>query len=231
MIAWADDGASVSSLEPGLADDDILALAQRADVVAIDAPFGWPQPFVDFIGQSPSAGAAMSWDAAARDRLCFRRTDLHVRGLLGRPPLSVSSDKIAVTAMRCAGLLDRLKVVDRSGPGRVVEVYPAVALRVWGFASMRYKIKGAASYDREGNLAALLETVMVACPWLRLSNETIALCARNDDAFDALIASLVGRAWMRGLTILPPNEDAALAATEGWIAVPRTGTLGHLIGA
>jgi predicted nuclease with RNAse H fold len=231
LIAWTGDDASVSRLDLGLTDDDIIALAERADVVAIDAPFGWPQPFVDFVSGSQTAQEAAVWDATRRDRLCFRRTDIHVRDFLGRPPLSVSSDKIAITAMRCAGLLERLAVTDRSGADAVVEVYPAVALQVWGFASMGYKIRTPALRQPEGILAVLLGKVMAACPWLRLDDTTRQLGSISDDAFDALIAALVGRAVALGPTIPPPDEDAELAKTEGWIAVPRADTLGQLIGA
>ncbi len=228
LIAWSAHDANVSTFELGLTDDDILFLAERAEVVAIDAPFGWPQPFIDFVSESPATREASVWDPSSRDRLCFRRTDLHVRRLLGRPPLSVSSDKIAVTAMRCTGLLAQLGADDHSGAGRVVEVYPAVALHMWGFASRRYKTGTAALRHQEGNLAELVRAVTAACPWLRQSNETLQLCSRNDDAFDALIAALVGRALALGLTIPPPGEDAALARTEGWIAVPHAGTLSQL---
>ena len=230
LITWADHGARVVDLKLGLTNDDILSLAERADIVAIDAPFGWPQPFIDLVSESPTTREASVWDPSNRDRLCFRRTDLHVRTLLGRPPLSVSADKIAIPAMRCAGLLDRLGVTDRSGAGRVVEVYPAVALHMWGFASMRYKTGTAALRHQSGNLAELVRVVTAACPWLRVADATVQLSSRNDDAFDALVAALIGRAAAIGLTIPPPEDDAALVRTEGWIAVPRAGTLSQLTG-
>lgn len=51
----------------------------------------------------------------------------------GKYPLSVSSDMVALIAMRCATLLGKLGVTDRSG-GKVVEVYPGASLRVWQLA-------------------------------------------------------------------------------------------------
>lgn len=230
LVAWTDRDASVADLKIGLTDADILTLAEGADIVAIDAPFGWPQPFKDFVtGSAPSREASV-WNAESRDQLCFRRTDLYVRRVLGRPPLSVSSDKIAIPAMRCAGLLDRLGVMDRSGIGRVVEVYPAVALQVWNFASRNYKGGTRTVSHQSENLAILVQSLVAACPWLRLSDEITRLCSHNDDAFDAMIAAFVGRASALDLTISPPEEELALAMTEGWIAVPRPGTLSQLVG-
>jgi hypothetical protein len=61
----------------------------------------------------------------------------------GVNPLSVSADRIAHAAFRCAGLLARLAAlgepVDRAGSGVVVEVYPAAALRRLGLTHRGYK--------------------------------------------------------------------------------------------
>jgi hypothetical protein len=54
-----------------------------------------------------------------------------------RRPVSVSTDRLGVTAMRCAHLLHRWsngQHIDRTGPGRFVEVYPAAALVRWGLS-------------------------------------------------------------------------------------------------
>src|SRR5262249_19256695 len=68
--------------------------------------------------------------------LQFRATDRFVYERTKRWPLSVSSDRIAIPAMRAAALFTRLAEkadsVARDGSGKVVEVYPAVALRIWG---------------------------------------------------------------------------------------------------
>ncbi len=90
-----------------------------------------------------------SWlGKADRSELCFRRTDAHVKGTTGRWPLSVSADKLGVVAMRCALLQERFaaEVWDgerqpRGGTGRLVETYPAAALRVWGLPGDGYKGK------------------------------------------------------------------------------------------
>src|SRR5207253_2236918 len=69
-------------------------------------------------------------------QLRFRATDFAVHERTGRWPLSVSSDLIAVPALRAARLFG---AHDRSGAGVLVEVYPAAALRIWGFSTRGYK--------------------------------------------------------------------------------------------
>ena len=62
----------------------------------------------------------------------MRRTDAVVHDKLRLVPLSVSADRIAHVALRCAVLLAKLdaagKPVDRTGAGTVLEVYPAASL-------------------------------------------------------------------------------------------------------
>ena len=63
-----------------------------------------------------------------------------------------------------------------------------------------------------------------AAPWLEVPD----VCAEADDELDALVASLVTRAAVLGRTHpVPPGEREA-ALREGWIAVPRPGTLERL---
>jgi Protein of unknown function (DUF429) len=65
-----------------------------------------------------------------------------VREETGVDPLSVSSNLLAICAMRCAHLLVELAgegALDRTGAGLVAEVYPAAALRQWGLDPRGYK--------------------------------------------------------------------------------------------
>jgi len=223
VVEWGQGGAEVRGVELGAGDGRLLDLAAAVDVIGIDAPFGWPLPFVELMERHHrGGGGAPAWDATRRDELCFRRTDVEVRRVLGRWPLSVASDRIAVVAMRCAGLLDRLGVEDRSGAGRVVETYPAVALHAWGFVSRGYK------GDNPAVLAALFERLRSTCPWLGCGPEAAARCGRSDHAFDALVAALVARAAALGLAVPPPDEEMEAARAEGWIAVPVPGSLPRL---
>jgi len=55
-------------------------------------------------------------------------------------PLSVSTDRIALPAMRAMALLQRHKVKDRSGGPKFYEVYPAATLKNWGLTCRGYKL-------------------------------------------------------------------------------------------
>lgn len=223
-IDWAEGAATVASVELGVDDDRALALMPTADAVGIDAPFGWPRPFVEMVRRHhETAGVDQPWTTDRRDALRFRRTDVRVKERLGRWPLSVSSDLIAIVAMRCVGLLDRAGVVDRSGDGRVFEVYPALALACWKFSSKGYK-----AATNQAVLAALAEEVFTACPWLKCADDLRDRCAGSDHAFDALIAALDARAGAVGLTDRPSADDAEAARVEGWIAVPHADALALL---
>lgn len=230
VIEWDGDGATVQTPILNLDDHCILELAGRCDIVGIDAPFGWSQPFVELVSRNRADGKRLpSYDNVRRDDLRFRLTDVRVRAALGRWPLSVSSDRIALAAMRCAGLRGELAMVDESGAPRVFEVYPAVALKVWGLASRGYKSRRTAPLAREGNLDLLVKTLINDCPNLIFSCEVTRVLSTNDHAFDALIASLVARLAVYGWTSVPQTTDEiARARVEGWIAVPERDSLSKL---
>ena len=210
----------------GCDDARLLGLADGRDKIAIDAPFGWPRAFVDALvahrgfeaWPAPDDGPPETFRAG----LSFRATDRVV--MQTRRPLSVSTDKLGVTAMRCAHLLHRWSRlghdVDRTGRGRFVEVYPAGALVRWGLTASGYKSDGAV-------LRALLAAVTEAVP-LDLPEADRALCSSVDDAFDALIAALVARAALLGLTDPPPPAVREQAAEEGWIHLPLRASLPYL---
>ena len=168
VIEWNESGAKVAHLSPGLkgggtdtsawnsADEEILRLARTAAVVGIDVPFGWPITFERFLRGDPnpldelgaSAGdPPVPGDPDWRRLLQFRRTELLVRQHpdFGIWPMSVTSNKIAVTAMRASVLLAKLEQEerhpDRDGSGDIVEVYPAAALKKWGPLHKGYKGK------------------------------------------------------------------------------------------
>ena len=132
-----------------------------------------------------------------------------------RWPLSVSSDRIAVTALRCAGLLSRLGIEDRGGAGGVYEVYPAAALAHWGLPHRNYKEKKGAKKRKE-----ILEGLLNGVCMERPSDVHLELLIQRDDALDALVCAIVARAAGLGLTQEPPKAEAELAQEEGWIHVP-----------
>jgi hypothetical protein len=208
-ITW-ESGRAVAAT-PCLAcdDDKLAALIAGADAVGIDAPFGWPADFTAAV----AAWTITSWSSDVRKQLCFRATDHVVRETVGRWPLSVSADRIALPAMRTFALLLRHGVTDRSGDGKFVEVYPAGSLHQWKLANRGYK-----KDTPEHQLAReeILNGLRGAMPWLTAPDG----CAATGDALDALVASLTARAAIQGRTFQPNADQNALARREGWIHLP-----------
>ena len=85
----------------GARDSDLRELFGHADKIGIDAPFGWPAPFARAVADY---SASTVWPSA-EVQLRYRRTDEVVWEKLRRPPLSVSSDKIAIPTFRAVRLL------------------------------------------------------------------------------------------------------------------------------
>jgi predicted nuclease with RNAse H fold len=220
VLEWRREGASVTDLRVGVTDDAILQAHDQADATGIDCPFGWPERFRKMLAEGV---ATQSWSKDLRDSLRFRLTDELVRDAIKRWPLSVSSDLIAVPAMRCQLLLLRLGVTDRSGDGSVFEVYPAASLARWGFTSRGYKRR-----DGLPTLQGLVSAFRERLPWLDLGDWQ-GLLTESDDAFDALVAALTAYAARRGLTVKPAPNQQPIAAREGWIALPEEGSLGRLV--
>ena len=225
LIRWDRGSARVETLSMGATDADLHELFGRADKIGIDAPFGWPAPFTRAVA---AYSAETVWPSTDVPRLRFRRTDEVAKEKLGRWPLSVSTDLIAVTAMRAVRLLAEAaatgETIDRSGGGRFVEVYPAAALHVWGFPSRGYKrAKGA-----EVRARLVSDLAKRTAGWLMLSEADWAGCTASDDILDALVAALVTRAAAIGRCERTPCEDRELASEEGWIALPKAGSLDQL---
>lgn len=221
VLEWTSAGAHVAELTLG-ADDTALATAiGRADITAIDAPFGWPQALVASLVAWQDR---VEWPGAQSRDLRFRATDLHVREITGHWPLSPSADRIAVCAWRCARLLTMVGVEDRLGAAGVLEVYPAGALKSWGLPHRGYKPRGAKSATTYP-AAALRE---LTADWLHLSREDWDRCCAQHDLFDSLVCALVARAAMRDELLPVPETVGELAAVEGWIQLPRPGSLARL---
>ncbi len=212
LLEWRDGGATVRGLEVGADDAQLLAAAQQADHVGVDAPCGWPRAFVQMLLEPPRP---MRWPAE-RDALRYRRSDHFVKEVTGLWPLSVSSDLIGVVAMRARGLLASLQQAGRG----CLEVYPAAALHQWGVPARGYK--GA---KNRPVLGERVDAVCAAAPWLQLSEAVEAQLRETDDAFDALLASLAVRAHHADHVLAEhrcPDEEAA---AEGWIVLPAPGSL------
>ncbi|WP_104168519.1 DUF429 domain-containing protein [Arthrobacter sp. SX1312] len=220
VIDWSRPTVTVD-VHLGVTDAGIARVAPDVDRLGIDCAFGWPDDFVTFItrhaaGRRVDGGTeeGLAW----RRRLSYRATDRVTREITGRWPLSVATDRLGLTAMHCAVLLDAIgdalgTPVDRSGGGTAVEVYPAATLRGWGFDTRGYKNDG-------GVREALLSRLLAQAPWLGLRSADRHLMISSDDAFDAVIAALAARAHALGRTHPVPPECREQARREGWIALP-----------
>jgi hypothetical protein len=190
---------------------------------AIDAPFGWPERFVDALQAHQRLETWPPDYADARDAFIRRRTDLFVRARAKKLPLSVSTDRIAYCAMRCAAVLGRLaEEVARDGSGVVVETYRDAALRCWLPNAWKAPVdsyKGEGARDRR---TLLLSSVLAELGQrLELSEYDRQECIASDDCLDALVCALVARAAQSRRTVEPEtDEDRRAAKTEGWIHLP-----------
>jgi hypothetical protein len=219
-LNWQGNEASDVSLGLNITDEILLELASTAEKVGIDVPFGWPDPFVRAV---TAHHLQQQWPPTLSNDLRLRRTDVLVWRAIRKQPLSVSTDKIAIPALRMAALMVKLaeagRPVDRTGEGLFVEVYPAAALRRWGIANAKK------------DTPQLLPTLLSRAPWLKLSDEAMALCSRSRDAIDSLVAALAARAAALGLCDQLPEAERQNVAGEGWIALPMAGSLERLPGA
>ncbi len=218
-IDW--DVGTVTFIDRPATDHQLVEAIAGADMTGLDIPLGWPDSFIDAIDAHhrgdpwPAAGVEPPAD---REPLRFRVTDLATR-TGGAQPLSVSTDRIGVAAMRGARIQHLCRAagteIDRSGTsGKIAEVYPAAALRRWGLTSSGYKGRpnivachalAAELTSRCGPLAQAVEERLVGC---------------DDDALDSVICAIVARAVLQGRTTASPAEHLAVARREGWIHVP-----------
>lgn len=163
-------------------------------------------------------GTPFSADKDFRRNLAYRETDRNLHRLTGKWPLSVSTDRLGLTAIRAAGILSQLSGsghdVDRAGTGLVVEVYPGATLRTWGFDTVGYR-------DSADVRRGLLRQLRARVPWLAMPADMLELAAQSCDSFDAIFAALAARAAHLGKFHAPNPEQLALAKTEGWLALPN----------
>jgi predicted nuclease with RNAse H fold len=234
LIEWG--ASSAKAAEPLLGAvganelDWLVELREASRWTGIDAPFGWPEPMVDAV----SAWAhGKPWPTSAARDLRLRLTDQAVREETKLTPLSVSSDRIAIVAWRCAQLLTLFanggRPIDRAGADGVFEVYPGAALTCWGLVRAGYKSRGnaQAKLAQRDARVKLVEELARRAAWLELTAATDA-CVESDDALDALLAALVARAAGLGKTRQPQN-DIERVSREGWIHLPQPGTLEQLL--
>ena len=191
-------------------------------MTVIGIPLGWPDAFVDAVvahralAPWPQADTAPPLD---RLPLRFRLTDVTIMAT-GARPLSVSTDRLAVSSMRGARIQHQAREagigIDRSGTaGSVAECYPPESLRAWGLNGAGYK--GGA--NAAAACAALATELASRCgPMAASAAASLAGC--DDDALDAFICAVMARAVLLGKTALPDDDQLETARHEGWIHVP-----------
>ena len=221
IIDFGATSARLEELQLGVDDDAVIDAAAVVDKLGIDCALGWPIEFVQFLQQQidvTSKPQVFDGGIELRRTLAYRETDRAIAALTGRWPLSVSTDRLGMTAIRCAGLLSKLASrnhnVSRAGEGLVVEVYPAASMRIWGFEIAGYR----KSPDSRRSLIAALGS---AAPWLDLSRH-VQLMVESCDAFDSVIAALATRASAIGASTAPAVENLERAKIEGWMHLPTT---------
>jgi predicted nuclease with RNAse H fold len=217
ILEFTNNKANLLYLAQGLDDQALIDKTINADKIGIDCAFGWPIEFAKFIAQNqdPTNKKPIDGGMDFRRTLSFRETDRVIKELTGRWPLSVSTDRLGLTAMRCAGLLSRYQQagteVDRSGSGKLAEVYPGATLRTWSFDTTNYRV------NKEVR-AKLIKELNQRAPWLELNNTELMI--ESADAFDAVSAALAARATQLGHYHKPTADQQASALIEGWICLP-----------
>lgn len=219
LIEFSNNKAKLTYLEQGLDDQALITNTHIADKVGIDCAFGWPIQFAEFISKHQDLTSTDLIDGGMdyRRELSFRETDREIRRLTGRWPLSVSTDRLGLTAIRCAGLISKYQAkgieIGRSGSKLLVEVYPGATLRNWKLDTTGYRISPEAR-------AALLQKLELLAPWLEISSFRTQMIELAD-CFDAVIAALAARAVYQGNYNKPTAEQLDSARVEGWICLPN----------
>jgi predicted nuclease with RNAse H fold len=227
VIEWSNGSAEIVELHDHFDDDGIARLVASAAKVGIDVPLGWPAGFVDAVAQHARDGTwPADYEHAHNRALRYRATDIWLQDEQHfSAPLSVSTDRISIPAMRAAAVLNKVTPrPDLDGSGVVVEVYPAAALRRWGLSFRGYK--GVKNADVRRQLVTTFRQRTSA--WLTIRPEQFNSCCDNDNVFDAVICALVARATLVNLTERIPLDRREAARREGWIAVPRERSLEQL---
>ena len=219
VIDWNEQHAELVSLELGVSDARVVSAASDFAKLGIDCALGWPVSFTEFLNSLTGelSSEAFSADKDFRRNLAYRETDRNLHSLTGRWPLSVSTDRLGLTAIRAAGILSQLSSegygLDRSGSGLVVEVYPGATLRAWGFATAGYRDSAEVRFG-------LLGVLRERAPWFKLPDELLKMAGESCDSFDAIFAALAARAAHLGRYHKPSASQLKLAKSEGWMALP-----------
>jgi predicted nuclease with RNAse H fold len=234
-IHWEAGRGVITNLTSTWSNDELRELIGEADWTGIDTPFSWPVRFRKALSDHGIDGG---WPADYRSSgYQLRTTDVFVKKIACRP-LSVSTNLLGITAMRCARLLQEIgeqrgKRLSLTGEDHIVEIYPAASLIAWGGAAAGFNHKGYKNGTgaKEARAQLVLSLLMETDQWLDFTPECQQACIDSHDVLDSLIAALTTRTAQLGMTHEPETDDQrTLSAIEGWIHVPEPGTLALLGG-
>lgn len=219
-IEWDQtDGLKVIEVVERASNAAIKDAYKKSDATGIDCPFGWPNEFLGFLqchaeGNDPSAETAT---ILQRERFQYRLTDLFVKQETGLRPLSVSTDKLGVVALRCAGVIGDLTRAkfDRSGSQNLYEVYPAASLAKWGIATPTRGYKD--GKNGVANRVLILDALESAAGFDLGCDRS--LFSDSHDNLDALLSALTAGLAKQGQTTAPAGDEEVIRA-EGWIHLP-----------
>jgi len=218
-VVWEDNKAKVGKPNVNLNDGAVIALCQGADKIGMDVPLGWPTDFIGFVSDHHKQEYN---GQPSSQRFRHRATDRYVHQQTKKCPLSVSTGFIGIVSFRAAtGITPALtspEMPDRTGKGKITEVYPAAALVRWDFKPL----------PKEETEVLYNQFTQSCQQWMEIAPEAANICRTNRDAFDALICALVARASARGLCDTIPEHMLQDASAEGWIALPIEGSLSLL---
>jgi len=194
-------------------------------LLAIDAPLGWPKSLSKSLCWH-KAGRALSTPA---DRMFMRETDRQVCKAIGKTPLKVGADKIAIQAHSALSFLNNLR--NETGraiplawkPGCVkgisaIEVYPAATLKERGLPHKGYR------KDEETRMSL----VKRLAGEIKLSDGIKDEMMNSDDVLDAVVCVLAAADFAKGNVISPEEAESdgvkiglRRAKKEGWIWVRK----------
>lgn len=204
------EGNRVIDLLSSADDDAITERARECGAIGIDAPLGWPDAFVDVVNAHHRGEPTRPADPRS---LQLRLTDRVVHHTTGKRPLSVSTDRIGVVALRAIGLLEHMvgPGADRAGGASVFETYPGGAVTAWSL------VEG--SYKRPDSTPQRTAIVDALATHLHLGPHRDRMIASDDD-LDAVLSAVLAALATIGRTVPPLPDQRDVAQREGWIHIP-----------
>ena len=220
----------IQEMKIGCNDAQLHDFIKQTKFIGIDAPFGWPIAFQNAVTTWNTCdwNDSMVWEKVLegkkilQEKLRLRETDRRLQEMkIGVTPLSVSTDKISLPAMRAMLLLKRFGVKDKTGmtpfnDKHFYEVYPAATLACWKMNRAGYKKADAISIRQK-----IVEQITQKFSFVDSADDLIS-CTKTDHQLDALICALTAfKASIKQTNWPPPSDlDESVIHQEGWIHLP-----------